>query len=131
MASGQVALASLDVLAVAPVRAAREKRQRGGDLGLGECRQGSELSLRRLDPRIVFGEAEEVGVALLVIEGDQAIGEDQGGVGRSGAVGRGAVALGLELVTEIAGKAAVEVEGDVSARRAPSRQFAGEVAEDR
>ena len=55
-------------------------------------------------------------MALLVIEGDQAVGEDEGGVGGRGAVGGGAAALGLELVAEVAGEAAVEVEGQVGAR---------------
>jgi hypothetical protein len=70
-------------------------------------------------------------VTLLVVEGDYAVGEDEGGIGGVGAVGGGAVALGLELVTEVADEAAAEVEGELGAERAQSRQLTIEVVEDR
>ncbi len=70
-------------------------------------------------------------MALLVVEADQAVGEDEGGVGGGGAVGRPAAAVGLELVAKVAGKAAIEVEGQLAGELAQAAQLAVEVVEDR
>ena len=70
-------------------------------------------------------------MVLLVVEGDEAVGEDEGGVGVRGAVGVGAGAVGFELIAEVADEAAVEVEGEVGGEGAQALELALEVVEDR
>ena len=77
-------------------------------------------------------QTQEVGAVLLVVESDEAIGEEEAGVGQVGLVGRGVAALGLELVAEVADEAAVELEGEVG--QVGGAEFGGaavEVVEDR
>ncbi len=51
--------------------------------------------------------------ALIVVEGDQAVAEHERGVGQRRAVHEPAAAVGLELVAEVAGEAAGEVERQI------------------
>src|SRR4051794_12758630 len=85
----------------------------------------------RLAPLPRLGQGDQVGVPLAPVEGKQPIGKDEGGVWRRSAVRRGAAALGLQLVAEIAREAAVEAEGKPSVGLAQALLLAGEVVEDR
>ena len=69
--------------------------------------------------------------ALEVVEGDHPVGEDEEGVRQRRGVGAGALAVGLQLVAEVAGEAAVEVEGKVVGEVAQAPHLAREVVEDR
>src|SRR5215208_7156939 len=78
-----------------PSRAANDRAPAAGDGG-GRPRR--------------VGERDEVDLALVVVERDQPVAEHQRGVGQRGAVGELAPVFGLELVAEVAGEAAGEVE---------------------
>ena len=58
-------------------------------------------------------QTQEIGVLFLVVIGDQAVAEDEGGVWVIGGMAGGVAALGLHLVAEVADEAAVELEGKV------------------
>ncbi len=66
-----------------------------------------------------------------MIEGDQAVGEDEGGIGQGGLMRGIAAALGLQLITEVTGETAIELEGQAAGRHAQALRLCGEVVEDR
>ena len=66
-----------------------------------------------------------------MVEGDQPVGEDEGGVGHRGPVGAAAFAVGLQLVAEVADEAAVEVERQVVGEIAQAPHLPAQVVEDR
>ncbi len=78
-----------------------------------------------------LGHAEQVGGLLVVVERDQPVGEHEGRVGQRGLEGVVALAVGLQLVAEVAHEAAVEVERQVVGLVAQPLQLAAEVVEDR
>ena len=139
LAFGKQPLALGDLLQVALVRASQlepggvargphklvERRQRRESLGgTGEPALG-------LLGRAGLSEAEQVGVALDVVEGDHAVGEDEGCV-RQGRVVRGlSSALSLQLITEPTGKAAIELERQLGSSRRGLRKLIAQKIEDR
>ena len=77
------------------------------------------------------GEGEEVGIPLLMVEGDQAIGEDESGIRGRGPVRSHPPGLRLQLVPEVADEAAIEVERQPRHGRSGPWKRAGEEIEDR
>ncbi len=70
-------------------------------------------------------------MALEMIEGEQAVGEEERGVRQRGVVRALAAAVGLELVAEVADEAAVEVERQPRIGQAQAAHLALEVVEER
>ena len=68
---------------------------------------------------------------LEMVERDQAVREQQRGIGHRGGMHGVAVAVSLELVAEVANEAAVEVEGQLVVERLQPGQLAAQVVEDR
>ena len=66
-----------------------------------------------------------------MVDCDQAVAEDEGGVRGIGAVGVGPTGLGLQLVAEVADQAAIEVEGKVVVGDPQSLQLSLDRREDR
>src|SRR6188472_81383 len=70
-------------------------------------------------------------MTLLVVEGDQAIGEDEGRVWGLRPVGGGGSTVGLELVAEVTGETAIEFKRQPVREVLQPPQLAAEVVEDR
>jgi allophanate hydrolase subunit 2 len=62
---------------------------------------------------VVVHEREEVDTSLLVVEGEDAVGEQEDGVRQRRPVDDRAAAVGLQLVAEVADEPAVEVEREL------------------
>ena len=143
LAREQAPLAGGDVVEVALVGATEAEGDRlaiHADLprpGIGEGRQRGETTARLVDPplprlrAVRLDRAEEVGAALEAVEGDDAVGEDERRVGGRGFMGSVALAVRLQLVPEVTGETAVEVEGQVAGRDSKPARLAPEVVEDR
>src|SRR4051794_40229482 len=69
-------------------------------------------------------QGEQVRLIALVIDRDDAVGEQEEGVGQLGAVGGGGAAVGLALVAEVAHEAAVEVERELWRGGVQARELA-------
>lgn len=142
----QLALARLDVgeigLAVAhqPGFGGVQIRLRRGCRGHGGRgrRHEAQLRHRAVEPvvgvpralRGVLRQADRVGEAVLVVDRDQPVGEEPGGVRGVGPVTVRRAAVGLELVSEVADVSAGEVEGQLAGVHPAGRQLPLQIVED-
>ena len=138
LALDDLVLAGGDVGQVRVAPLARGERQRAGGRRRDGRRGASPSSSRRGrgEPglgggdAVRVGERDQVDAALVVVEGDQPVAEHERGIGQRRAVRELAAALGLELVAEVAGVAAGEVERQLRGVGAQARELALAVVED-